>query len=109
MPVPVTLRIDQNLKNHLAKLSDHRQMTMNKLIIQALDQFVSKETRAIQDELEASLASLRAYQNADPGFDQAIEDVVTAERSTDDDPAQGDITLSDDFEATSLVRNLLRA
>lgn len=109
MSVPMTLRVDQSLKDHLTKLGELRQMTVNKLITQALLQFVAKETRVVQEELEASLTALRQYQEADPGFEQAIEDVVMAEQSTDDDPAQGDVAFSEDYEATALVRSLLRA
>ncbi|GAB5446960.1 hypothetical protein [Gymnodinialimonas sp.] len=109
MSVPITLRVEQNLKDHLAKLSEHRQMTMNKLITQALVQFVSKESLAVEEELEASLATLKAYRASDPNFEQAIDGVVTAELSTDVDPAQGDVVFPEDHEATTLVRNLLRA
>lgn len=109
MSIPMTLRVDQSLKDHLAKLGELRHMTMNKLITQALLQFVSKETLVVQEELEASLTALRRYQESDPNFEQAIEDVVMAELSTDNDPAQGDVDFSEDYEATTLVRSLLSA
>lgn len=109
MPVPVTLRVDQSLKDHLSKLSELRQTTMNKLINQALHQFVSKETLVIEEELEASLSALRTYRDSDPGFERAIEGVARAELSTDADPAQGRVAFSDGYETTTLVRSLLSA
>lgn len=109
MSVQMSLRVDPSLKEHLAKLAELRKMTVNKLIVQALDQFVDKESRTIEAELEASLAQLRKYRAADPDFEQAIEAVVAAELSTDEDPAQGDVAPGEAQEATSLVRGLLRA
>ena len=109
MSVAMTLRVDQSLKDHLAKLGELRHTTMNKLINQALLQFVAKETLVVQEELEASLHSLRQYREADPNFEQAIEAVVAAELSTDNDPAQGEIELPEDYETTTLVRSLLSA
>lgn len=109
MSVPVTLRVDQSLKDHLSKLSELRHTTMNKLINQALLQFVAKENFVVQEELEASLNLLRQYRESDPDFERAIDGVVSAELSTDNDPAQGTIVLPEDYEATTLVRSLLSA
>lgn len=89
MPVAMTLRVDQSLKDQLAKLSELRHTTMNKLINQALRQYVAKETLVVQEELEASLNSLKQYRGDDPNFERAIEKVISAELSTDNDPAQG--------------------
>lgn len=89
MPVAMTLRVDQNLKDQLAKLSELRHTTMNKLINQALLQYVAKETLVVQEELEASLNSLKQYREDDPNFERAIEKVISAELSVDNDPAQG--------------------
>lgn len=109
MSVAMTVRVDQNLKDQLAKLGELRHTTMNKLVNQALLQFVAKETLVVQEELEASLNSLRQYRETDPNFEQAIEEVVSAELSTDNDPAQGEIEFPEDYETTSLVRSLLSA
>ena len=109
MSVQMSLRVDPNLKAHLAKLAELRKMTVNKLIVQALDQFVTKESHALEAELEASLAQLRQYRAADPDFEQAIEAVVAAERPTEEDPAQGELLTDEPQEATSLVRGLLSA
>ncbi|MEO0566554.1 MAG: hypothetical protein AAF066_02400 [Pseudomonadota bacterium] len=82
---------------------------MNKLINQALTQFVHQETTSLQEELEASLAVLKEYQKSDPIFDQAIESVVNAETSTLDDPAQGTVEFPEDYETTKRLRGLLSA
>ncbi|MFO8127272.1 hypothetical protein [Yoonia sp.] len=92
MSVAMTLRVDQSLKDQLAKLGELRHTTMNKLINQALLQYVAKETLVVQEELEASLNSLKQYREDDPNFERAIEEAVSAEVSADNDPAQGEIT-----------------
>ncbi|WP_172299880.1 hypothetical protein [Pseudoruegeria sp. HB172150] len=109
MPVPMTLRVDQSLKEQLSKLGELRHMTMNKLAIQALQQFVAKETLLVEEELEASLRDLRKYREADPDFEKAIEAAAEAELSTDQDPAQGVIEAQEGFETTRLLRGLLSA
>ncbi|MGI3212846.1 hypothetical protein ACROSR_17240 [Roseovarius tibetensis] len=109
MSVAMTLRVDQSLKDQLAKLGELRHTTMNKLINQALLQYVAKETLVVQEELEASLNSLKQYREDDPNFERAIEEVVSAELSADNDPAQGEIEFPEDYETTALVRSLLSA
>lgn len=109
MSVAMTLRVDQSLKDQLAKLVELRHTTMNKLINQALLQYVAKETLVVQEELEASLNSLKQYREDDPNFERAIDEVVSAELSADNDPAQGEIEFPEDYETTALVRSLLSA
>lgn len=84
-------------------------MTKNKLIAQVLRQFASKETLVVQEELESSLAMLKKYREADPDFEQAIDEAVRAELSTGNDPAEGEPDLPEDHETTALVRDLLNA
>lgn len=109
MAVAMTLRVDQRLKERLAKLSDLRQMPVNKLVNQALQQFVAREVLLIQEDLETSLEALRRLRDSDPDFERAIETAARAELSTADDPAQGEIQVPEDSGTTALVRRMVRA
>jgi len=109
MTIAMTLRVDEDLKAQLTKLGELRDTTVNKLINQALQQFVVKESLLIEDELEASLQLLREYRAKDPNFELAIREEVDAEMAMEYDPAQGEVELPEDHETTNLVRGLLVA
>ena len=109
MTVAMTLRLDQNLKDHLGKISELRKTPMNKLATLALQQFVAAETRSLEAELEASLAALKVYRDSNPEFETAIDGIVVAELSTANDPAQGEVIEAGDSETTAKVRSLLSA
>ncbi len=109
MTVAMTVRVDKDLKEHLSKLSELKKTPVNKLVRLALDRFVSAETQALQAELEASLAALKAYQAKDPGFENAIQKVVDAEVKSTSDPAEGTVVTDEDQSATTLLRGVLRA
>lgn len=116
MPVAVmTLRVDQELKDQLAKIGELRHTPMSKLVNQALQQFVDRETAVLEDELEASLADLRRYRAFDPDFEIAIGQAARAEAGMVDDPAEGVILnhdalhpLPEVFEVTARLRSLLK-
>ncbi|MFZ2103243.1 MAG: hypothetical protein WAU86_22040 [Oricola sp.] len=105
----MTLRLEQSLKEQLAKLGELRHTTMNKLVNQAIRQYVASETLLVQEELEASLEEIKRYRKSDPDFEKAIGQVAAAELSTDHDPAQGVVEYPEGFETTKLVRGLLSA
>lgn len=107
MTIAMTLRVDERLKAQLIKLGELRNTPVNKLINQALQQFVVKESFVIEEELEASLQALRQYREQDPNFEQAIREEAEAELAMEHDPAQGDVDLPEAFETTKLVRGLL--
>lgn len=107
MQVSMTVRAEKRLSDQLAIISKHRGMTKNKLIAQVLHQFASKETLVVQEELESALSLLKKYREADPDFEQAIDDVARAELSTGNDPAEGEQVHPEDYETTALVRDLL--
>lgn len=110
----MTLRVDQSLKDQLARIGELRHIPMNKLANQALQKFVDQETALLEAELEASLSHLRKYRAANPGFEQAIDQMARAEVMAKDDPAEGvelgqlAAKLPDDYEATALLRSMLR-
>ena len=89
--IATTFRIDPIIKAGLQKLSDIKHVSLNRLANEAIAQYVDRQTAAVEDELEATLADLRAYRRNDPGFSKAIAAFADAEATVDEDPAEGKI------------------
>ena len=87
--VATTFRIDPAVKDGLAKLSKLKRRSLNQLANEALREFVAKRTLEVENELEATLAELRAYRKSDPDFERAIAAAAEAEAMADRDPAEG--------------------
>src|SRR4051794_1707280 len=86
-----TFRIDPAVKARLTKLSDIVGESLNQLANEAIREYVAKRTREVENELESTLADLRAYRKSDPDFERAIDAVVDAEAMAESDPAEGRI------------------
>jgi predicted transcriptional regulator len=83
-----TFRIDADVQGQLATLSRILRRPMNSLVNEAVRAYVEQRSRVVEVELEADLASLRAYRRGDPDFEQAIVDFAKAEVAGDD-PVEG--------------------
>lgn len=104
--VATTFRIDPVVKDGLTKLSKLRHQSLNQLANEAIAEFVSQRIAEVENELQSTLDDLRAYRKKDPHFEQAIDAVVEAEVSTQEDPAEG--TVVEPAERTeSVVLGLL--
>jgi hypothetical protein len=69
---------------------------MNQLVNEAVKDYVRRRNRDVENELESTLASLRAYRERDPEFEQAIAAFARAEvRHGKEDPAQGEVVIGD--------------
>ncbi len=67
---------------------------MNQLVNEALQDYVDRRSRAAEHDLEATLASLRAYRKRDPHFKDAIAAAVEAEATLGkEDPAEGKVVI----------------
>jgi hypothetical protein len=66
----------------------------NRLANEAIREYVAKRTPKVEEELESTLADLRAHRKSDPDFERAISAVVNAEVTTQSDPAEGRIVSS---------------
>ena len=84
-----TYRIDPAVQEGLSILSKVLGRPRNQLVNEAVRDFVAQRSREVEVDLEATLASLRAYRKSDPTFDRAIADYVDAEASLKEDPAEG--------------------
>ncbi len=71
-------------------LSEVLNCPMNQLVNEALEDFVARRSRQVEQDLETTLARLRAYRARDPHFREAVAAAVEAEaQHGQDDPAQG--------------------
>jgi len=66
---------------------------LNQLVNEAVRDYVARRSQEVEADLEATLASLRAYRKSDPNFERAIAEYVEAETSLKEDPAEGQRTL----------------
>jgi hypothetical protein len=89
-------RFDPSVQAALENLSRILKRPMNQLVNEAVKAYVRQRGREVERDLEATLASLRAYREQDPDFDQAIAKFVAAETSPDaEDPAEGTVVFGD--------------
>ena len=104
--VATTFRLDPVVKDGLSRLSKLQRKSLNHLANEAIKEFVARRTLEVEQELESTLADLRAYRNSDPDFDRVIADLVDAETTAKDDPAEGRV-VADVGETESVVLDLL--
>jgi len=87
------VRLEPALRQGLEMLQGVLKTPINKLINQAVDDFIRKRAAEIETDLEVVLDQVRAYRKRDPKFREAIRLTVEAEmQALGDgvrDPAQG--------------------
>ncbi len=89
-----TFRIEPKVQAGLEQLSRILARPMNQLVNEAVKDFVRRRSREVEDELESTLASLRAYRQRDPDFEEAIGAFAKAEaKFAKDDPAEGKVVI----------------
>jgi predicted transcriptional regulator len=89
-PKASTFRIDPIVQSALENLSRVLKRPMNQLVNEAVKDYVHRRSREVERNLESTLASLRAYRERDPEFEQAIAAFAKNEaRYAKDDPAEG--------------------
>ena len=89
-----TFRIDPPVQAALENLSRILKRPMNRLVNEAVKDYVDQRGREVERDLEATLASLRAYRKRDPHFRTAVAEFVDAEaRFGKEDPAEGKVVI----------------
>ena len=104
--VATTFRLDPVVKAGLSKLSELQHQSLNQLANQAIKEFVARRIVEVENELESTLADLRAYRKSDPDFERAMIAVVEAEVAAKDDPAEGTV-VKDVGQTEAVVLDLL--
>ena len=98
-----TYRLDDFAKEGLARLSRLLHASHNKLVNQAVREFVLRRSKQLEVDLEATLADLRAYQSLDPDFEESIAKFVAAEVALEEDPTEGSVVVEGDANEPSPV------
>ncbi len=108
------VRLEPALRQGLVMLQGVLKMPMNKLVNQAVGDFIKRRAAEIETDLEAVLKQVKEYRKRDPKFKEAIRLTAEAEAQAFKDgvrdPAQGTTYLIQEREvgpAQSMVRKLL--
>jgi predicted transcriptional regulator len=83
-----TLRIEPLLRQQLDELAEASETPLNRLINDALRDFVGKRSLELEGELQSRLDRLRSYRRQDPKHEKAIEAFAKAEGAVPD-PVEG--------------------
>ena len=93
-PKATTFRLEPTLQEGLENLSKILKRPMNQLVNEALKDYVSRRSRAVEDDLKETLATLRAYRRRDPNFKDSIAAAAIAEAQyAQSDPVEGRVVI----------------
>jgi len=94
-----TFRLDPRLQQGLSLLGQIRRLPLNRMVNEAVGEYLESRSAAVEADLEETLHRVRAYRKADPNED-AISRFAEAEAAlAREDPAKGK-TVSDAFRTT---------
>ena len=103
-----TFRLEPRLQRGLELLSDIRRAPLNRLVNEAVDDYLDVQAARLETDLEATLQRVRAYRAADPDFEHAIARFAEAEAEhAAEDPVEGSAVRARG-SAQRLVRELIR-
>jgi predicted transcriptional regulator len=110
LKLTTTVRLEPRVSQGLKMLQVLTNRPANKILNEALKQYIDRRTASTEASLEAVLARLREYRLSDPGFRKAISAFVDAEATLGkSDPAEGTVITEEAGPAVTAVRDLLRA
>ncbi|GAB5559986.1 MAG: hypothetical protein SynsKO_16330 [Synoicihabitans sp.] len=86
-----TFRLHEDLQAGLDLISQLQHRPKNKLVNEAVAEYVTRHALQTEDELQTILKRVQAYQKTDPDYTQAIAAFADAEAShgQGDDPMEG--------------------
>lgn len=103
-----TFRLEPRLQRGLELLSDVRKAPLNRLVNEAVDEYLDVQAASLEADLETTLRRVKAYRNSDPDFEGAIAKFAEAETDRGaEDPVEGTTTRAQG-PAQRLVRELIR-
>ena len=82
-----TVRLEPASQAGLNKLSEILRQPVNKLVNEAVREYVVRRSKQAEDELASTLEDLRALRKRDPNFEESIAKFIEAELAVTDDPA----------------------
>ena len=89
-----TFRSAPPVQSALENLSRVLRRPMNQLVNEALQDYLDRRGKAVERNLELTLASLRAYRRRDPHLKEALASVVDAEAALGrEDPVEGKVVI----------------
>ncbi len=105
-----TFRLHEDVQAGLDLVSQLQHRPKNKLVNEAVAEYVTRHTRQTEGILRDTLERLRAYQKEDPGFEAAIDKFVEAEarHGKHHDSAEGR-AVSSSGPVTKSLRKLIDA
>lgn len=86
-----TFRIERIAMAGLKKLGALSKRPLNKLVNEAVREYVARRISQAEIDLTSMLGDLRAYRKSDPDFKRAIADTAKIEAALKDDPVEGKI------------------
>jgi predicted transcriptional regulator len=86
----LTLRAEERTVAALRHLSRVVGRPVNQIVVEAIEGYLDRRTREVEQDLEAQIRGLRAYRDKDAGWEDAIAEFAEAE-SVHDDPVEGDV------------------
>ena len=105
-----TIRLQPELQSALDEISGHLGRPKNKLVNQAVAEFLEKTTFRLRDDLEGTLEKLRAYRRRDPDYEAEIERFVLAESSLSaGDAFEGKARSASDQTLAKEIHDLIHA
>jgi predicted transcriptional regulator len=103
-----TFRLDPRFQKGLTLLGEVRRVPLNRLVNEAVGEYLDAHAATVEAELEETLRRVKAYRQVDPGFESAISKFAEAEAElAADDPVEGQTTRAKG-PAQRLVRELIR-
>lgn len=105
-----TFRLNPELQTSLEVISAHFGMTKNKIVNQAVAEFLEKRATVLRDDLDSTLQKLRVYGQKDSRVDAAIERFVVAEAAqADGDAHEGRSEKASEGSLSQEIEELIHA
>jgi len=105
-----TIRLQPELQSALNKISNHLDRPKNKLVNQAVAEFLERTTSRLQGDLQDTLQKLHAYRDKDPSFEADIERFASAESShAAQDAHEGDFQADSGQSLSKEIQELIHA
>lgn len=78
-PKASTIRLKPELQTALDRISKHLDRPKNKIVNQAVAEFLEKTSYQLRDDIEGTLQNLRTYRQNDPNFEADIKRFADSE------------------------------